>query len=148
MHTSNPTCARCHNLTDTIGFGFERFDAIGMRREQHRLLFYADGSGAAARRPQPREVLLDLDTSARITGIKDSEFSSPAGLGALLARIPQCHECVVKQVFRYIAGRRETPADRPLLSQTFDDFRDSGFRFKEMMVSLLKGREFPHRGGE
>src|SRR5258706_1756163 len=49
-HTSNKVCASCHSLMDPIGFGLEKFDAIGMRREQHKLLFYPEVHGAAARR--------------------------------------------------------------------------------------------------
>ena len=146
MHTSNPTCVSCHKLTDSIGFGFEKFDAIGMRREQHKLLFYPEGDDGEDRDAKPTEVLLDLDTSASVAGIKDSQFSSPVGLGELLARTPQCQECVVKQLFQYFAGRQATPADRPLLHQGFEDFRNSGFHFKELVVSLIKGREFPAAG--
>ena len=40
VHATNQTCAGCHSLIDPIGFGFEKFDAIGMRREKHKLLFY------------------------------------------------------------------------------------------------------------
>jgi len=49
----------------------------------------------------------------------------------------------VKQYFRYLAGRLETPADRPLIRQVYEDFRNSQFRFKELMVSLVRDREFP-----
>ena len=54
-HANAPMCAGCHNLIDPIGFGFEKFDAIGMRREQYKLVFGSDGSprsrteGSAAR---------------------------------------------------------------------------------------------------
>ena len=41
----------------------------------------------------------------------------------MLAASPQCQECVVKQYFRYVAGRTETPADRPLIRSVFEDFR-------------------------
>jgi hypothetical protein len=78
-----------------------------------------------------------------VAGIRDSNFTSPRELGSILARTPQCQECVVKQYFRYIAGRAETAADRPLLTKVFEDFRDSQFRFKELMVSLMRAREFP-----
>ena len=81
-------------------------------------------------------MLLDLDTTAWVAGIPNSEFTSPRGLGELLAQTPQCQECVVKQVFRYMAGREDTPADRPVIRRALDRFRDSGFRFKELMVSL------------
>jgi hypothetical protein len=42
----------CHSLIDPIGFGLEKFDAIGMRREQHKLLFL---SGVTAARLPARE---------------------------------------------------------------------------------------------
>jgi hypothetical protein len=81
-----------------------------------------------------------------VAGLPDSKFSSPRELGTVLARSPQCQECVVKQYFRYVAGRLETPADRPLIREVFEDFRVSGFRFREMMISLLKAREFQTEG--
>src|SRR5204862_4303974 len=46
-HTTSKTCVGCHSLIDPIGFGFEKFDAIGMRREQHKLLFYPSLRGVA-----------------------------------------------------------------------------------------------------
>jgi len=111
-----------------------------MRREQHKLLFYPELHGVAARRAKPKEILLDLDTKGAVAGIPDSQFSSPRQLGELLARTPACQECVVKQVFRYMAGRQDTPADKPLLNRAFEDFRKSEFRFKELVVSLVSGR--------
>jgi len=133
-------CAGCHNLIDPIGFGFEKFDAIGMRRETQKLLFYPNLAGAAGRRAKPKEVDLELDTNGFVAGIQGSEFSSPRQLGDLLAKTPQCQECVVKQVFRYMSGRQDTPADRPALSQALEAFRKSGYQFKELMVALIKTR--------
>jgi hypothetical protein len=49
----------------------------------------------------------------------------------------------VKQYFRYTAGRMETPADRPIIRQVLEDFRNSQFHFKELIVSLTVNREFP-----
>jgi len=60
----------------------------------------------------------------------------------VLAGSPQCQECLVKQYFRYIVGRIETPADRPLIRQVFEDFKKSQFRFKELMIALVRSREF------
>jgi hypothetical protein len=76
-------------------------------------------------------------------------------LGAVLAKSTLCQECVVKQYFRYQAGRSDTPADRPLLNAVTENFRSSGFHFKELILSLAVMREFqdaqsaqnsPHRG--
>lgn len=142
MHAGNPMCAGCHKLIDPIGFGFEKFDAIGMRREKHKLLFYPNVTGAAARRAQPKQIELELDTKGSVAGIADSGFASPRELGEILAKTPQCQECIVKQVFRYMAGRQDTPADRPVLKRSLDAFRKSGYQFKELMVALVRSREF------
>jgi hypothetical protein len=143
MHASNPMCAGCHKLIDPIGFGFEKFDAIGMRREKHKLQFFPNLGGVAGRRAQPKTVELDLDTNGSVAGIAGSDFNNPSQLGELLAKTTQCQECVVKQVFRYMAGRQDTPADRPVLTQALDVFRKSGYQFRELMVALVRSKEFP-----
>jgi hypothetical protein len=146
MHTTNQMCAGCHNLIDPIGFGFEKFDAIGSRREKHKLLFYPNATGVAARRAKPKEVDLELDTKAWVAGLPDSQFTNPRQLGELLAKTTQCQECVVKQVFRYMAGRQDTPADRALLSHALESFRKSDYHFKELVISLIKARETSDSG--
>jgi hypothetical protein len=47
---------------------------------------------------------------------------------------------VVKQYFRYTFGRMETPGDRPMIHRVLDAFQNSGFRFKELMVALMRER--------
>jgi hypothetical protein len=65
----------------------------------------------------------------------------------VLAKSAQCQECVVKQYFRYTAGRPETAADRPVIQRVLEDFRRSQFRFQELIVSLVLQREFPGQEG-
>jgi hypothetical protein len=143
-HATNPPCAGCHKLMDPIGFGFEKFDAVGARRDKFELEFRSPVEAAdGAKKMAPRIVKLDIDSVGNVAGLPDSQFASPAELGAVLAKTLQCQECVVKQYFRYTAGRSETAADRPLLRAVFEDFRKSQFRFQEMMVSLMVRREFP-----
>jgi hypothetical protein len=146
-HATNPSCATCHNLVDPIGFGFEKFDAVGARRDKFKLLFFPSYRGGNRRAP-PKTVELDIDPTGYVAGIAGSKFSTPRELGAVLAQSPQCQECIVKQYFRYTAGRMETPADRAVIRAAFDAFRKSQFRFKEMMVALVRAREFPHPTGE
>jgi hypothetical protein len=134
-HVANKSCAGCHNLMDPIGAGFEKFDAVGARREQYQLLFY---SGSHDRRKPPKTVSLPLDTNGSVAGIDGARFSSPRELGAVLAKTPQCQECMVKQYFRFVSGRMESPADYPVLRKVTADFRDSGFRFQELIVSLVR----------
>jgi hypothetical protein len=133
VHRANGSCASCHQLIDPIGFGLEKFDAVGQRREKLTLTFFP---GRKERERKPVTVELALDTSGSISGIPNSDFRSPKELGRILAASPQCQECVVKQVFRYGYGRLETLADRPAIRAAFERFRDSGFRFKELLAAL------------
>jgi hypothetical protein len=137
MHATK-SCAGCHNLIDPIGFGFEKFDAIGQQRDKLKLTFGESfGEGGNRRQQKTTTVELDLDTKGQVAGLSNSAFSTPKELGAVLAASAQCQECVVKQYFRYVAGRSETPADRVLIHRVFEDFRKSGFRFQEMIVSMM-----------
>jgi hypothetical protein len=148
-HTTNASCSTCHKLMDGVGFGLEKFDAIGARRDQLVLEFRIkakegdddDEEGVHAKK---RIVTLPLNTSAYVAGIPNSDFTSPAQLGAVLAKSSLCQDCVVKQYFRFQAGRTDTASDRPLIRMVSDDFRNSGFKFKELIVSLMLLREFPN----
>jgi hypothetical protein len=143
-HTSNASCATCHKLMDGVGFGLEKFDAIGARRDQ-LVLEFRDKKGEEDEdvHAPKRIVTLPLNTEAFVAGIPNSEFTSPLELGAVLAKSAQCQECVVRQYFRFQAGRTDTPADRPLLRMVSESFRDSGFRFKQLILSLVVLRQFP-----
>ena len=133
-HTTNKACSSCHALIDPIGFAFEKFDAIGVYHEKPKLLFYPDEHEAKVPK---KEVLLDVDTSGQIAGVPNSEFRDARQLGELLAASEQCQECVVKQVFRYVVGRRDTRGDAPVVRAALDRFRASGFRFRDLLVSLV-----------
>lgn len=139
-HTTNKACAGCHSLIDPMGFALEKFDAIGARREKYELLFYPDVHEAKV----PRKVIkLDLDLSGDIAGVPNSAFTNSRQLGDLLAASEVCQECVVRQVFRYMAGRHDTRADAPVIHRSFETFRDSGFKFQELLISLAKSHSQP-----
>jgi uncharacterized protein YuzE len=133
-HTTSKACSTCHNLIDPIGFGLEKFDAIGARREKVKLLFFPEVHEA---KKATKEIELELDTTGQVAGIENSQFSNPRQLGEILAGSNQCQECVVKQVFRYMAGRHETAADERRISRALEDFQRSGFHFKELLISLV-----------
>jgi hypothetical protein len=144
-HVTNPGCASCHTLIDPIGFGFEKFDAVGGRREK---FFFASPAGKPEDKPTTKKAWeLDIDSTGFVAGVAGSNFTSPAALGSVLAQSAQCQECVVKQYFRYTLGRLETAADRPTIRKMTEDFRRSQFRFKELISSLMLSRENPTSGG-
>ncbi len=131
VHLSSPACAGCHTLIDPIGFGFEKFDAIGGRRETARLLFTSKKE-----KDPPRSIELPLDTAGYVAGLPSANFTSPKQLGEILAQTPTCQECFVKQLFRFTVGRLETPGDRQAIQDLTQRFRDSGFRFRELLLVL------------
>lgn len=133
-HVTNPMCAGCHKLIDPIGFGFEKFDAVGTRRNNLVLEFREPGK--RSENQAVKTVSLDLNTNGNIAGIADSQFTSPADMGAILAKSPLCQECLVKQYFRYSAGRLEGTGDRPLIRLALDRFQASRFQFKELMLAI------------
>ena len=84
MHLNNESCAGCHSLIDPIGFGFEKFDAIGQRREKLKLTFTGDrhgeqGSASRHGRTGPRH------HGGKSPAFRISRFSSPRELGEILA---------------------------------------------------------------
>ena len=136
-HVGNPTCATCHRLMDPIGFGLENYDAIGHWRDHEVIEF------ESSRRNTPgKKVELPIDATGEIAGLANGAFSEPKQVGRLLADSRVCQECIVKQVFRYAFGRLETPADRDTIKTAFAAFRDSGFKFKELLMALVRSPQF------
>ena len=95
-----------------------------------------------------KTVKLDLEAKGTVNGIANADFTSPKELGLILSRSAECQECIVKQLFRYAFGRLETASDRPALARSLDAFRQSGFRFKELIVSLMTSSPFLERRGD
>ena len=134
VHLNSEACSSCHRLIDPIGYGFEQYDAIGGFHTKMTLRF---GS-----RDKPSAKELDVDTAAFVQGIPNSEFSRPKELGKLLAESETCQRCIVKQFFRYALGREESAADQPILDTAFAKFRDSGFRFRELIMAVVTSKLF------
>ena len=69
-HATNPSCATCHKLIDPIGFGFEKFDAVGAKRDKFTLQFFAARGGeGGGRRTPPKTMDLDIDPTGYVAGI-------------------------------------------------------------------------------
>ena len=67
----NPECASCHNLMDTLGYGFESFDDMGRYRTT--------------------ENNINIDDSGELVGTDiDGAFKGPIELAQRLASSPRC----------------------------------------------------------
>ncbi len=147
IHLASKTCAGCHVLVDTIGFGFEKFDADGKYREKQKIVIYPSFDEMKNRiKTKPTEYELALDTKAFVKGLPDSEFATPRELGRLLASDPGCQRCVVKQLYRYALGRPETAADQPVIDRALADFRNSQFQFQRLIIAIVTSKPFLGEG--
>jgi uncharacterized protein DUF1592/uncharacterized protein DUF1588/uncharacterized protein DUF1595/uncharacterized protein DUF1587/uncharacterized protein DUF1585 len=138
-HVENPTCASCHRLMDPIGFGLENYDAVGRWRDKEAIEFETSGPKGKA---TIKTIELPIDGKGEIAGLANSAFSEPRAIGRLLGESRACQECVVKQLFRYAFGRVETAADRETVRNTVAAFRESRFKFKELLVALVRAPQF------
>jgi hypothetical protein len=139
VHLSNPTCAGCHSLVDPIGFGFERFDAVGKYRAKQLVTIYPTyDEMTTKRKTKPTEYQLAIEAFGTVRGVKESDFRSPRELGEILAKEPVCQRCVVKMLFRWAHGRGEEPEDEAAIDSALARFQKSGFRFRELIVAIAE----------
>jgi hypothetical protein len=142
LHTTNKSCSGCHNLIDPIGSGLEGFDNIGRGRDKVVVTLQQQRDAVTNATRQPQRFELPLDTSGFIQGIAESNFSTAAQLGNILAESPVCQTCMVKQIFRYAVGRHETDADERDLNELYKLFKTSGFRFQSLLLALVSSGSF------
>ena len=124
-HRADPSCAGCHVDMDAIGFGMDGFDAIGRARA-------TDEAG----RP--------LDLTGALTGL--GTFDGVQELAGLLAQDERIRACTVEHAFTYAMGRPPTDADHDTMVTLEGAFATSGFRFRELVVSLVRSRPFRVQG--
>ena len=145
LHLNSESCSGCHRLIDPIGLGFEQYDAIGVFHKTATLQFGGGRPGGRDRR-EPTTVELEIDSTGYIQGIEGSEFSTPKELGRILAVNEASQKCIVKQLFRYAFGTEESVNDQPVIDGLLDRFRESGFRFRELVVAIVTSELFLQRG--
>ena len=125
QHRKDPACATCHAKMDPLGFGYENFDAIGMWRAQDEGKHKIDASG----------VLPD-----------GSKFDGPAQLRkVLLARKEQFTRCLADKMLTYAIGRGTERADRCSIEETAKAVAESGHKFSELVLQIVKSDPFQKR---
>jgi hypothetical protein len=93
-HTTNPACSGCHGVMDPLGLSLEHFDEKGAFRD-------TDNG-------------LTLDTSGTFEGIA---YEGAPGLAQALRQSPRLSPCIVRQLYRFVAGAVERPDDADLITQ-------------------------------
>jgi hypothetical protein len=94
LHASQPSCAACHALLDSVGFNFEDLDAAGRFRQKE--------NGVA------------IDTSGELLNTDvDGVMQNHTDLANALAQSEWVRECVATQAFRFYFGVVEASRGAP-----------------------------------
>ena len=128
-HTADPSCARCHELIDPIGFGFEQYDAIGRFRSQ-------EGGKS-------------IDASGELVQAGDvsGTFRGPVELSRKLAQSQVVRDCMARQWFRFALGRIETRGDACAMKRLRESFSASGYDVRELLLSIVTSDAFRYYRG-
>ena len=121
QHRANPSCAVCHDKMDTLGFGFENFNAIGAWRDRDGE-FAVDSSGTL---PDGRQ------------------FGGPAELKRLmLAQKDQFTRSLTEKMLTYALGRGLEITDRCVIDQASAQASQTGYRFSTLVKEVVKSAPF------
>jgi hypothetical protein len=125
LHRTNPVCANCHQILDPIGFGLEKFDAIGRWRDR-------DTNG------------LPIDSAGELPGGK--RFSGPADLKALLAgRNRDVARNLVEKLLAYALGRKLEGYDEIVVDDLMSEIAADGYRMRSLIQGVVTSYPFTHR---
>jgi hypothetical protein len=132
-HRSSGSCSSCHTQMDPVGFGLENFDQTGKWRAHDNgepdCLIAGDGELFGA---GENGVIL---------------FNGPAELGSALLESGDIESCLIKQVFRFAAGRREQAEDWPFIDALASSFSES-HRFEQLLLDVVTAKQFGYRQEE
>jgi hypothetical protein len=130
QHTEDPACQGCHLLIDPLGFGFERYDAIGQYRAEENGL-PVDPSGS---------LMFTGETAF------DGDYEGAPELMSRFAEMDTVRDCMASHWFRYGLGRIERDDDDSCnLGYPREVFADSGGDFRELMVAMTQTWAFRYR---
>jgi hypothetical protein len=125
QHSSDPTCAGCHQLMDPIGLGLENFDAIGAYRT-------TDGLGP-------------VDATGNIVAAGADlvgTFNGALELVNKLAQSQDVSECFARQWFRFSMGRMESVDDSCSMQDIQDAFHTSGGNIRDLLARIAVSPSF------
>lgn len=123
QHRADPSCRGCHELMDPLGFGFERYDAIGVYRERDRHGEPLSGEG-------------------EIVGFTPARFVGPIELAERLHAAPETRACLVRHLFRYVYGRTEVREDACAIDEAERAFADAAYRFDALIAGVVGSDAF------
>jgi hypothetical protein len=129
MHSSNPSCMKCHARIDPLGFALENFDAIGRFREK-------DASGLAV------DSQTTLQDGTRLGGLFDLQnYLTTARRDAFLGQFN-------RKLLGYALGRAVQLSDEPLLADIDTALRSNDFQVVSALETIVRSRQFREIRGQ
>lgn len=119
MHSSDPACAKCHARIDPIGFAWEGFDAIGIRRD-----------------PKQYDTATNLPDGTNIEGWR--------GLREYLIqqRKDEFTKQFCKKLLGYSLGRAVQLSDQSLLNEMGQSLKENEYRVSAAFDKILESQQF------
>ncbi|MCX6597667.1 MAG: DUF1592 domain-containing protein [Acidobacteria bacterium] len=125
LHRTNPVCANCHQVLDPIGFGLEKFDAIGRWRDR-------DSNG------QP------IDSAGELPG--GHRFAGPRDLKAIIGtRTSTVARSLLDKLLAYALGRKLEGYDEIVVDKLMDEIAADGYRMRSLIYGVITSYPFTHR---
>jgi hypothetical protein len=129
QHQDNPACSACHQTIDPIGYGFERYDGFGRRRDTD--------NGAP------------IDSSGTLKGLAsgDKPFDGIAALEPLLASSPEAQACIVRYWSYFAYGVASWDQDACAFSNLVNEAGKSQFSLQGVVKAIVHSPNFTRRVG-
>ena len=125
QHSANEACKSCHQYIDEVGFGFERFDAIGQYRETEN--------------GQPIDGVGDMNDVEALGRGTRAPFSSLPELASTLAASESARRCFVQTAQGYTLG--DTALGANSCATRAGRFAASGGNIRELLLDVLSSPE-------
>ena len=120
VHNTNPSCAGCHLVTDSMGLSLENFDGAGR--------FRATENGVR------------LDVSGELDGIF---YDDIPGLASAMRDHPKLSACLINRLYAYGTGGPVTLRyDRDILKWFENRFAGNGYRLPALLRDLTLSQAF------
>jgi hypothetical protein len=124
QHRADPTCAKCHDVIDPIGFALENFDAIGRWRETEN--------------GKPLSVAGGLPDGRDVEGVADLEV-------ALLQRPDLFVQTLTEKLMTFALGRGLEYYDAPAVRRIVQDAREKDYHFSDIILGIVNSVPFQMR---
>ncbi len=126
-HRQKASCAICHRQMDTLGFGFENFDAIGRWREK-------DG-------PHMIDPSGSLPSTETFSGVSEL-------IAILKKRKGRFCRSLTRKMLIFALGRGLEFYDRCAVDKITEAARKRDYRFSALVIAIVQSEPFRKRRGE